>query len=62
MQSDCMLCASGKYQTGVGLVAEANCSLCVAGKYHTGSGLTHIVPLNDQNWTLSISSSYQLPV
>jgi hypothetical protein len=38
-EAECALCAPGKYQTGVGLMAEANCTWCVAGKYQSGSGL-----------------------
>ena len=46
MEADCVWCAAGKYQTGVGLVAEANCTLCDAGKYQSGSGLNAVLWLS----------------
>ncbi len=38
------MCAAGKYQTGLGLVAEANCTRCAAGKYQSGSGVHGFSP------------------
>ena len=44
----------GKYQTGSGLVEEANCTWCVPGKYQTGSGL-----IDEVNCTWCVPGKYQ---